>query len=449
MRLRSYLVHPRGTVLTAAVLASVFAAASLLSCSSHEQSPPAVATWARTYAPELGELKEVRPATDGGHLALGFFGVIVKLNSMGDVVWAKMYVGGDQTTFTSVHALPDGGWLVAGNIRNGSAEPRDSRPLVLRLDNLGNILWQRTYHASSFDVLADAALDRGNGLVVTGTSRFASGSLSTFAHWIARLDENGSVLWANTYTGFASSKLLHVTDDGGLVVMGGDPAAAYRPGPALVRLDRFGTPVWLKELVSGLPYILDARKTVDGGTILLSETALEDGLVVTKLNSVGGIDWQKTYRGPTKDEADVWGHGVLPGSDGGYVVVTKATEASGESLGLLLKIDATGGIDWQRTYDGLPDLLYANGIDAAEDGGYVLSASSRDGWQIAKVDSGGQIAGCRPRDLSTLTMASSRAEETAGTVPAASPIGLLVESAAVVVTNVNVGGFGACRPLAK
>jgi hypothetical protein len=167
------------------------------------------------------------------------------------------------------------------------------------------------------------------------------------------------------------------------------------------------------------------------------------------LSSVGDLEWQKTFRGPTTGEADVWGHDVQPSADGGYLVLTKATETSGAQLGILLKVDAGGAIEWQRTYDGSPDLLHVPNLDAAGNEGFVLSGHSfPNRWVVARVDASGQIEGCGLRDVSLLRMTNSAADEMAdATVPLR--MSLLVEAAGVAVTNLNLDAVGACRAKAE
>jgi hypothetical protein len=453
MRLHRRSAKPSYIVLLPAALICIFAALSLFSCSSSSDQPSSVVTtWARTYGPSLSGLAAIRATPDGSYIAVGYSGLIVKLGSMGEIVWAKKFNGGDQTALNSVHALADGGFLVAGNIRNGAEEPRDSRPVILKLDGQGNILWQRTYHASSFDLMINSVIDGGQGLVATGMSRFPDGSWFTYASWLMRIDEYGNVVWANTYPGFGAPSILHVTDDGGYVVLqaGEYPALGHHHRLAILRLDRLGTPVWQKYLVStDVSVQLDARKTIDGGTIALSENNLEDGITLTKLSSVGDIEWQRAYRGPTMGEADVWGRSVQASADGSYLVVTRATGTSGERVGILLKVDAGGAIEWQRTYDGLPDLQNVPNVDVAEDGSFVISGQSlSDRWVVAKVDSRGQIEGCGLRDVSLLRMTNSAAQQMAD-VAVPLRMDLLVEAVVVAVTNLNLDAVGACRAKAE
>ena len=95
------------------------------------------------------------------------------------------------------------------------------------------------------------------------------------------------------------------------------------------------------------------------------------------------IIWQKTYGGSSYDT----GQKILQTTDGGYLI--SATSESDDfditqfyGLGdiVLLKIDASGSVVWQKAYGG-SEYDYINNITATPDGGYVIvgGTESSDG----------------------------------------------------------------------
>jgi len=71
--------------------------------------------------------------------------------------------------------------------------------------------------------------------------------------------------------------------------------------------------------------------------------------VILKFNSTGGIVWQKTWGGSNDDV----GYGVVVDSSG-YVYVTGYTMSFGQGLEdvFVLKFNSTGDLEWQRTWGG-------------------------------------------------------------------------------------------------
>ncbi|RME64713.1 MAG: hypothetical protein D6778_07465, partial [Nitrospirae bacterium] len=103
--------------------------------------------------------------------------------------------------------------------------------------------------------------------------------------------------------------------------------------------------------------------------------------------------WVKTYGGTNYDKA----YSVQETSDGGYIVAGW-TQSFGAGYGdfLVLKLDADGNVQWQKTYGGADD-DGASSIQQTSDGGYVVAgytasfgAGGYDVWVI-KLDANGNV----------------------------------------------------------
>jgi hypothetical protein len=112
----------------------------------------------------------------------------------------------------------------------------------------------------------------------------------------------------------------------------------------------------------------------DGGYLLVGSINdnVTHNLYVAKTDGNGEMQWNKTY--PSTN--DVTGRDVVQTSDGGYVIAGHAS-ISGENGTysddiFLMKIDATGNMQWNKTYGGAGD-EYSNDFIPTSDGGYALS----------------------------------------------------------------------------
>lgn len=138
------------------------------------------------------------------------------------------------------------------------------------------------------------------------------------------------------------------------------------------------------------------QETRDGGFVVIASArsyGFSIDFWVLKLNVSGAIEWQRTYGGESRDTA----YAVQQTRDGGYILAG-ATESFGASRTdiWVLKINASGDIEWQRRYggsqwDGWPDIKEVDG------GGYIIvggtesfGAGLRDIW-IAKLSSSGDM----------------------------------------------------------
>lgn len=98
-----------------------------------------------------------------------------------------------------------------------------------------------------------------------------------------------------------------------------------------------------------------------------------------KLNSEGGIVWQRTL---ARDSAHVSVRSIVLLADGsvvgGGMTMGEATSPAGVrySNGYLVKLNALGEVVWERTYGGYHN-DYVQAIDATDDGGYILIGDSQ------------------------------------------------------------------------
>lgn len=116
---------------------------------------------------------DVLITADGGYLVdpVYFYGpeptdgYAMKVDAAGNMLWRKAYGTASEEWFRSAEAMPDGGFVFAGQWTDGGV----NRPWVVRTDASGNIIWQKTYGISSggaYGYVARAA--PGGGIVLTG-----------------------------------------------------------------------------------------------------------------------------------------------------------------------------------------------------------------------------------------------------------------------------------------
>ncbi len=137
---------------------------------------------------------------------------MIKLNPNGDIVWAKTYGGTKDDSATAVAIAPDGDIFVVGYTKSFGAGNADA--WVLRLNEKGDIKWQRTYGGQNDDV-ANAVAIAPNGDVITAgyTFSFSTGWKNV---WVLRLDQNGNVKWQRVYGAGYSKKTITLVIDSNL-----------------------------------------------------------------------------------------------------------------------------------------------------------------------------------------------------------------------------------------
>jgi regulation of enolase protein 1 (concanavalin A-like superfamily) len=136
-------------------------------------------------------------------------------------------------------------------------------------------------------------------------------------------------------------------------------------------------------------------QTSDGGyaitgTIAFSVANGGDVLLV-KTDANGNVQWNRTYEGLGIHEQGRW---VLQTADGGYTIACETSEpawssASGNSL-LLIKTDASGNFLWRKTWG----VEHPCSVVQTADGGYGLLGLNFTGYTrslLAKTDAAGNV----------------------------------------------------------
>jgi hypothetical protein len=309
--------------------------------------------------------------------------------------------------------LMGGGQIVVGWTDSFGAGDRDA--WVLKLDADGNPEWQRSYGGAGLDeavfveVVDTSNPDQGY-LVVGVTESFGAGGKDI---WALRLDEEGDVLWEKTYGGTGTDAPSMIAKER-LCFLPGDPLReadwaiagttnSFGAGDFdawLLRIDdATGDLIWSRTYGSAAfaERANSVEATACGEWILGSDTAAfgsaNGDFWLLKLDDVGDVEWEKLYGGTdfdarpyvvqTDDDDD--------GSpDDGYLVA--GLSYSWPALGgvssdvWVLKLDASGAIVWQTAF-GTTSEESVSGV--GEDGnGFFVAGSSLDSLLLPSTGKG-------------------------------------------------------------
>lgn len=328
--------------------------------------------------------------------------------------WQKALGGSAIDFFRSCAVTTDGAYIAAGlaysNNGNVSGMHGISDLWVVKTDASGNLLWQKCLGSSGDDEAMSINATADGGCVVTGNVEAndynASGvhyTISSSDFWIVKLNAAGSIEWQKALGGFAQDVPFSVqqTADGGYIVIGltesvdGDVTQSYGSGDVwMVKLSASGAMVWQKSYGgSSLDLSSAVKQTNDGGFIFTGYTYSANHDVnfnhggsdywVVKIDAAGNLQWQKTFGGSGNDVAS----DIIQTADNGFVIVGYTGSNNGDvtiNLGTydcwIIKLNASGSLIWQKTFGG-SNIDMATCIKQDTNGNYVISArtGSHDG----------------------------------------------------------------------
>lgn len=341
--------------------------------------------WQKNYGgPGADMLNSIRNTSDGGFILAGtsdsgkglykkdscrgnedFW--IIKLNAKGKEEWQKTIGGSGKDLVKTISQTIDGGYIVGGTsdsgishkILNGSSDKygksersRGSTDFwIIKLDEAGEIKWQRTLGGQYVDILESLIPTKDGGYLVGGYSNSQASQDKNHEgygegdYWIVKLDKEGKTEWQQNLGGNSDDHLYSVVqvNDNGYIIAG-DSASDTSGNKS--KSNRGGTDFW-----------------------------------VIKLDEQGGILWQETYHTGKTDILT----SVVENTDGTILLGGYAqSEAFGTNKKdkreindyIALKISAEGDELWKETIGSNGEDILRKVIET-RDGGYLLAGTSK------------------------------------------------------------------------
>jgi N-acetylneuraminic acid mutarotase len=141
---------------------------------------------------------------------------------------------------------------------------------------------------------------------------------------------------------------------------------------------------WIKDIGSfSLGRGNSVIETADGSYALTG--GKDGGFLLLKTNSSGDVQWEKTFG--TQAEFTSFANSIVQTEDGGYILVGQGTPwpnfiGPNGTLFNLLKTDAAGNMQWNRSYSTEETPFIATSIIKTSDGGYVVAGYAETGHTI-------------------------------------------------------------------
>jgi hypothetical protein len=327
---------------------------------------------------------------------------------------------------SGVVQVSDGGYLVGGCTSSDVSGEVTSAPRafgtapnydywLFKIDAQGNKLWEKRYGGNGDDRLIKILPVAHGGYLLCGWSTSTVGADMTATpkgalnYWVVRVDALGNKRWDKRY-GSAASEMLSTalaTPDGGFVLTGitggpvktpsGDRTQSIKGESDIwtIKLDSLGNKQWDSTLGSlDNDYVYGAANTPGGGIALLGLPFGGPGGDVTgpgrgnhdlwlvKLDAAGNKVSDRLYGGSGYDEANT----LIATADGGLLLAGYTSSPAGGDLSQggpapwLLKLDATGAIQWEKAYNSLTATVdRIASLSEYPGGGYVLGGRTAQG----------------------------------------------------------------------
>lgn len=300
---------------------------------------------------------EIIQTSDGGFVIAGYttsFGAIqrdsyiIKLDSSGSTIWANRYGGNDYEIATSVKETQDEGYIFSVFYSTAS----NISLQLIKVNSAGDTLWKKFVGTADDEAASNLQTTNDGGFLVTGYTDAAALTNGKRDVWLVKLDSLGNKIWERTYGGSEDDggyKLLKLSD-GNLIIAGYSQSFSSggdRDG-WIVKTDSSGIFLWSTSFGSGSYDEFAAAAEDEDGNLYFTGTTESSGdrnLWIVKTDSAGNHILTKTYGGSQWE----WGHDIKRTNDGKFIVTGYSqSNSSGLKQLWILKIDEQADTLWTK-----------------------------------------------------------------------------------------------------
>ena len=356
-------------------------------------------SWSRTFGGSESDWGySGQQTSDGGYILFGTtrsYGAgeydfwLIKTDAQGNKEWEKTFGGNDWDWGISIQQTSDGGYILLGSTCSYGAGEWDF--WLIKTDSQGNKQWERTFGGSGLDIGWSVQQITDGGYILLGYTYSYGAGDGDF--WLIRTDAQGNKQWERTFGGSEDDQGYSVqqASDGGYILLG--YTESYGAGSAdfwLIKTDAYGNKEWERTFGgSEDDRSVSVQQTQDGGYILLGDTYSygvgSADFWLIKTDAYGNKEWERTFGGSSRDN----GWSVRQTADGGYILFgVTYSYGAGSADSWLIKTDAYGNKEWERTFGGSA-IDWGISVQQTEDGGYILfgctsscGAGGLDFWLI-------------------------------------------------------------------
>ena len=365
--------------------------------------------WVKTFGGSNEEdAAVIKETTNGGYIVLGYTKStdgditdktttdndlwVMQLSNEGSIQWSKTYGGSDDERGTDIINTADGGYAMVGYTRSNDGDITENAGFydywIVKLNNQGDIQWQKTYGFSGNDQANSVIQTADGGYLITGfldvsasggagNDNRSSGSRHGVGEfWAIKTDAQGDYQWRQYFGGTNNDRPYDVieAENGDFIMVGNsesvdfditDPKGSYDYWA--VRIKNTGELVWAKNYGgSGIEIAYSIITIGDGNYLIIGDTRSSDQDVsdnygnadawLVKIDGNGNLLWQKNHGGSQFDT----GRSVHELDNGTIFVAGTSrsqdidvTNNNGQSDAWLYITSADGTLLWEKNLGGI------------------------------------------------------------------------------------------------
>ncbi|NUN08263.1 MAG: T9SS type A sorting domain-containing protein [Ignavibacteriaceae bacterium] len=244
--------------------------------------------WSQRISPlEINECNAIAHDGNGGVIGVGYTknitnpaGLAVRLRADGSVAWAKAYFSDQYDVFYSVTPAEGGNFIITGT----HSIYTDVKPLILKIDSLGNPIWARTIQTNTYGQLSSVIWTSDEAYAAAGEIDVNSGT----KFCLMKFSSNGSLTLFKVYGGFSDEAAYSISEtvNNDLLLTGATNGfnSTGSVDMMAIRVNREGQLIWGKTYsLPGFDRMMGAVLSADGGSFIAGyqdDSPLPRGIVL-------------------------------------------------------------------------------------------------------------------------------------------------------------------------
>lgn len=154
---------------------------------------------------------------------------ILKIDANGTLIWEKNFGGSEIEEPRGICQTNDGNFMIVGDTRSSNQDVFSNNGAadlwLIKMTSDGNLLWEKTFGGSSFDVGRAIFPSQNGGFLIAGNSRSQNANFTNLGQndgWILKIDDAGNQVWQQFLGGSENDFLNDIieTPDNSIIAIG-------------------------------------------------------------------------------------------------------------------------------------------------------------------------------------------------------------------------------------
>jgi len=218
----------------------------------------------------------------------------IKLSEDGDLLWSKYFGGSYTDTPFGVIETADKNFIIAGSSDSADVDITNNNGSydfwVLQISPNGNLLWEQSFGGSEIDEARAITYTADGNFLIVGDTRSANNDVSNNNGaadlWVLKMSPLGNLIWEKTYggTSFDVGRSISQTQDHGFIISGSSRSEDNgftnqgQNDALLLKINAEGELVWQKTVGGAeIDFFYDAVQLNNNTIIAVGETNSSDG----------------------------------------------------------------------------------------------------------------------------------------------------------------------------